>query len=79
MTKEILKASDIIVSNIVFKSPEDNPRVKSQKISFIRYKKDTEDHNDTPLKFLTPEIITGAYGIPRTGKYYPDAASRAFY
>jgi hypothetical protein len=79
MSKEIIKAQDIVVANIAFTPPEDNPRVKSQKIGFIRYKKDPEDHKDTPLKILTPEIITEAYGIPREGKYYPDATSRAFY
>jgi len=79
MSKEIIKPQDIVVANIVFTSPEDNPRVKSQKIGFVRYKHDPEDHKDTPLKMLTPEIITEAYGIPREGQYYPDAASRAFY
>jgi hypothetical protein len=79
MSKEAVKAQDIVVANIVFIPPEDNPRVKSQKIGFIRYKRDPKDQKDTTLKILTPEIITEAYGIPKEGKYYPDAASRAFY
>ena len=79
MSKEVIKAQDIVVANIVFIPPEDNPRVKSQKIGFIRYKRDPKDQKDTTLKILAPEIITEAYGIPMQGKYYPDAASRAFY
>lgn len=32
-----------------------------------------------PVEFLAPYIITEAYGIPKAGKYYMDAVSRAFY
>jgi hypothetical protein len=79
MSKEFIKSQNIVVSNIVFTPPEDNPRSSGQKIGFIRYKEDPEDSKDTTLKVLIPEIITEAYGIPKEGKYYPDAASRAFY
>ena len=77
MSKPV-KYSDLDVNNIVFTKLEDNPRVKAQKIGYIRYK-EADGDEDVQLKVQTPEIDSEAYGIPREGPYYPDAKSRAFY
>ena len=69
-----MKISDIEVSNIRFGKLEDNLRTPSQKIAFISYERDR-----TPLNAITPEFITGTYGIPREGPYYQTDRSRAFF
>jgi hypothetical protein len=78
MSKGVIKFNQLNVNNIVFTKLEDNPRVKSQKIGYVRYKA-SDDAEDMPLKLQLPEIDAEAYGIPREGPYYPDPKSRAFY
>jgi hypothetical protein len=78
MSKGVIKFSNLDVNNIIFTKLEDNPRVKSQKIGYVRYKA-SDDAEDLPLKVQSPEIDAESYGIPREGPYYPDAKSRSFY
>jgi len=78
MSKGVIKFNQLDVSKIVFTKLEDNPRVKSQKIGYVRYKA-SDDDDEMQLKVQSPEIDAEAYGIPREGPYYPDAKSRAFY
>jgi hypothetical protein len=76
MSKGVIKFSQFDIKNLVFTKLEDNPRVKSQKIGYVRYKSGSEENQ---FKMQTPEIISEQYGIPREGPYYPDAKSRSFY
>jgi hypothetical protein len=78
MSKAVIKFDQLDVNKIVFTKLEDNPRVKSQKIGYIRYKQDDES-DEIQLKVQSPEIDAEAYGIPREGPYYPDPKSRAKY
>lgn len=78
MSKNVIKFNNLDVSSIIFNKLEDNPRVKSQKIGYIRYK-ESDETDEISLKIQSPEIDAEAYGIPREGPYYPDAKSRSFY
>lgn len=78
MSNSVIKFNKLDVNRIIFTSLEDNPRVKSQKIGYIRYK-ESDDADEQQLKIQTPEIKSEVYGIPREGPYYPDAKSRSFY
>lgn len=78
MSKTVIKYNNLDVSKIIFNNLEDNTRVKSQKIGYIRYK-ESDDADEIALKIQSPEIDAEAYGIPREGPYYPDAKSRSFY
>lgn len=78
MSKTVIKYNNLDVSKIIFNKLEDNPRVKSQKVGYIRYKS-SDDSDEISLKIQSPEIDAEAYGIPREGPYYPDAKSRSFY
>jgi len=69
--------SKVDISKIVFTKLEDNPRVQSQKIGYVKYK--TDNNNEVQFKIKTPKIISEVYGIPKEGPYYPDAKSRAHY
>jgi len=78
MSKGVIKFNQLDISKIVFTKLEDNPRVKSQKIGYVRYK-ESDGAEEIQLKVQSPEIDAEAYGIPREGPYYPDPKSRAFY
>ena len=78
MSKSVIKFNNLDVSRIIFNKLEDNPRVKSQKIGYIRYK-ESDNSDEITLKIQSPEIDAEVYGIPREGSYYPDAKSRSFY
>jgi hypothetical protein len=78
MSKSVIKFNNLDVSCIIFNKLEDNPRVKSQKLGYIRYK-ESNNAEDISLKIQTPEIDAETYGIPREGPYYPDAKSRSFF
>jgi hypothetical protein len=73
---DIIKYKDLNINDIIFTELKDSDRISSQKISYIRYKKNGEDF---PLKIQTPEFCYEAGGIPREGQYYPDSKSRSFY
>jgi hypothetical protein len=79
MSKGVIKFNQLDVSKIVFTKLEDNPRVKSQKIGYVRYKPSDDDADEIQLKVQSPEIDAEAYGIPREGPYYPDPKSRSKY
>jgi hypothetical protein len=78
MSKGVIKFNQLDVNKVVFTKLEDNPRVKAQKIGYVRYKADDES-DEIQLKVQTPEIDAEAYGIPREGPYYPDPKSRSHY
>jgi hypothetical protein len=77
-SNSVIKYNKLKVDNIIFTKFEDNPRVKSQKIGYIRYKS-SDDSDEIQLKLQSPEIDTETYGIPREGPYYPDPKSRSFF
>jgi len=79
-TKGVIKYNEFNIANLRFGKLEDNARVKSQKIAYIKYMLDSaEGQTEVQFKLQTPEIKTETYGIPREGPYYPDAKSRSFY
>jgi len=76
MSNKPISFNKVDISKIVFTKLEDNPRVQSQKIGYVRYKL---NDNEVQFKIKTPKIISEVYGIPKEGPYYPDAKSRAHY
>lgn len=60
---------------VTFTALEENSRVTSQKIAYVRYKTGS---NDVMLQIQTPKINLFTYGIPMLGQYYPDDKSRSF-
>jgi len=77
MSNKPISFNKVDISKITFTKLEDNPRVASQKIGYIRYT--LPDGSDTQFKVKTPRISSEVYGVPREGPYYPDARSRAHY
>ena len=61
--------------NVFFTALEENSRVTSQKIAYVRYKTGS---SDVMLQIQTPKINLFTYGIPMLGQYYPDDKSRSF-
>lgn len=60
---------------VTFTALEENSRVTSQKIAYVRYKTGS---SDVMLQIQTPKINLFTYGIPMLGQYYPDDKSRSF-
>lgn len=58
-----------------FTALEENSRVTSQKIAYVRYKTGS---GDVMLQIQTPKINLFTYGIPMLGQYYPDDKARSF-
>jgi hypothetical protein len=77
MSSKPINFNKIDVSKISFTKLEDNPRVNSQKIGYVRYTLD--DGSDVQFKVKTPKFCSEVYGVPREGTYYPDAKSRSHY
>lgn len=71
-----LKIQEFDISKIIFGKLDDNKRVTSQKLSYIRYR---YPDGEGQLQLQTCEISNEVYGIPREGPYYPDAKSRSYY
>jgi hypothetical protein len=71
-----LKIKDIDVNNIKFTKLDDNSRIESQKLSYIRYK---FNNIETQLKIQTCDFCHETYGIPREDQYHPTTKSRAYY
>ena len=70
-----IKYNQLNINNIEMTKLEDNDRVKSQKIAYLRYKNDA---NTDQFIIQTPEIFMNTYGIPKSGQYYQTEASRSF-
>lgn len=77
MSNKPISFNKVDVSKISFTKLEDNPRVNSQKIGYIRYTLD--DGSESQFKIKSPKICSEVYGIPMEGPFYPDAKSRAHY
>jgi hypothetical protein len=77
MSNKPISFNKIDVSKISFTKLEDNPRVNSQKIGYVRYTLD--DDSEVQFKVKTPKFCSEVYGIPKEGPYYPDAKSRSHY
>lgn len=77
MSNKPISFNKVDVSKISFTKLEDNPRVNSQKIGYVRYT--LEDGSEVQFKIKSPKISSEVYGIPMEGPYYPDAKSRAHY
>jgi hypothetical protein len=71
-----MKIKDINVDKIIFTKLDDNSRIESQKLSYIRYK---ANNSETQLKIQTCDFCHETYGIPREDQYHPTAKSRAYY
>lgn len=63
------------ISKFDITKPEDNDRVPSQKISYIRYK--GKDGRTGQLYVKTPRIHMSSGGIPPEGKFFETALKRA--
>jgi len=79
MSKKTIKFDKLNINDIIYTDLEDNERVNSQKIGYIRYKKDPTDNNGIQLTIQAPTIKYEAYGIPKEGVYYPTAHKRAYF
>ncbi len=73
MATQTTKYQDFIPKDLTFTKFEENERSKGQNIGYPRYKDDK-----SALLLQAPWIKLNAYGVPREGEYYKDAASRAF-
>lgn len=77
MSNKPISFNKVDVSKISFTKLEDNPRVNSQKIGYVRYT--LEDGSEVQFKVKSPKFCSEVYGVPMEGPYYPDAKSRAHY
>jgi hypothetical protein len=63
------------INNLDITKLEDNDRIPSQKLGYIRYK--NKNNASGQLYIKTPEIIMSSGGIPAEGPYFPDDKTRA--
>ena len=73
-TTSTLAWSKVSCENFDITKPEDNDRVPSQKLSYIRYK---NKGRSGQLYMKTPRIHMTSGGIPQEGPFYPDDLKRA--
>jgi len=69
-----LSFSKVITKNFDVTKPEDNDRIPSQKLSYIRYK---NKGSTSSLYMKTPRIQMTSGGIPKEGPYYDTELKRA--
>ena len=73
----VISYSKVDTSRIGFTDLEDNDRIPSQKIGYVRY--DHQKNGERQFDIQTPEIKLDNYGIPDgDGPYYKTTSSRAF-
>lgn len=73
----VISYSNVETTRIGFTDLEDNERIPSQKIGYVRY--DHPTNGERQFDIQTPEIKMDNYGIPDgDGPYYKTIASRAF-
>ena len=71
-----VKYNNLDISKIKVSKLEDNERVQSQKLSYVRY---GEGDKTDQFMLQTPEIILNTYGIPKHhDKWYPSDDKRSF-
>ena len=73
----VISYSKVDIQKIGFTDLEENDRIPSQKIGYVRYTHPT--NGDRQFDIQTPEIKLDNYGIPDgEGPYYKTTSSRAF-
>lgn len=71
-----VKYNNLDVSKISVSKLEDNDRVQSQKLSYVRY---VDGEKNDQFMLQTPEIVLTTYGIPKHhDKWYPSDDKRSF-
>lgn len=74
----IVPYNKVDLSRVSFTDLEDNDRIPSQKIAYVRY--NDPKYGENQFDIQTPEILLDNYGIPDAdGPYYQTTKQRAFF
>ena len=74
----IVPYNKVDLSRVSFTELEDNDRIPSQKIAYVRY--NDPKYGENQFDIQTPEILLDNYGIPDAdGPYYQTTKQRAFF